>query len=250
MDPNRKSNRLLDEWDAVARSARRPASAPRRRGLVGFGSTLGLVGAALVAVALVLGVGWLGGRITTNVGAEPSPSGPVAIASAPPSPTPAPSIPTPPQSPTPTIAPSPTPAPTIGPCDPANLAARITAWEGAAGSRIADVSLTNAGDAKCLLAATARPQLIDGRGAVLAQGRISGASVGPPIEVAPGDVLTTLVQVSNVCGAPPVAPVTVAFDLGGGLRLIAQPLSPTDTTVPPCNGPGSPAEIEMHPWSR
>ena len=139
------------------------------------------------------------------------------------------------------------PAPTTGPCDPANLAARITAWEGAAGSRIADVSLTSTGETPCLMPETPRPQLVDGRGAVLAQGKITAGS--PMIEVATGDVLTTLVEVSNVC-VQPVPPVTVAFDMGGERRLVAQPYGPTDATVPPCNGPGRPAEIQMHPWSR
>jgi hypothetical protein len=30
---------------------------------------------------------------------------------------------------------------------------------------------------------------------------------------------------------------------------VASPFSPTDATVPPCNGPGSPASIAMHPWA-
>ena len=76
MDPNRKTDRILDEWDAVARMARRPVRAPRRRGLAGLGSTLGLVGAALVAAALVVAVGWLGGRIASpgDVGSRGSES--------------------------------------------------------------------------------------------------------------------------------------------------------------------------------
>jgi hypothetical protein len=30
---------------------------------------------------------------------------------------------------------------------------------------------------------------------------------------------------------------------------VAAPVSPTDTTVPPCNGAGSAASISMHPWA-
>jgi len=242
MDPTRKTDRILDEWDAVAMTARRRASAPRRRGLAGLGSALGLAGAALVAAALVIAVGWLGGRIASpgDVGSRGSESASLASV---PTATPAAS----------TVAAAASPrasspaAPTTGPCDPANLAARITAWEGAAGSRIADVSLTNTGETPCLMPETPRPQLVDGRGAVLAQGKITTGS--KMIEVATGEVLTTLVDVSNVC-VQPVAPVTVAFDMGGDRRLVAQPYSPTDATVPPCNGPGQPAEIQMHPWSR
>ena len=58
MDPSR-SNRVLDEWDAVARSAQRPAAPPRgivmRSGLPG-----GMLVAAGLAVALVLAVVLLG----------------------------------------------------------------------------------------------------------------------------------------------------------------------------------------------
>ena len=37
------------------------------------------------------------------------------------------------------------------------------------------------------------------------------AGAGTPITFAPGEVLDTLVQVGNYCGAEPAAPVTVAF---------------------------------------
>lgn len=249
--------RLLDDWDSVASAARPPAAAPQRGSAGAVRSTLGLLGAAAAAVIVVIGVVWLGGRISpTQVGGSPSPSasGNVAVVSpsASPSPTLAPSpSPAATPSPTPLLLPA-TPSPAPG-CDPADLAAAITAWDGAAGSRIATVTLTVNASAPCTVPTTARPALIDGHRAVLAQGRITNGNGGSAevgrILVNPGDVLTTLVQVSNVCGAPPAPPVTVAFDLGGAV-LIATPLSPTDDTVPPCNGPSLPASIEMHPWSR
>jgi hypothetical protein len=68
--------------------------------------------------------------------------------------------------------------------------------------------------------------------------------------MAPGDVVKTFVQDANYCGPDPVAPVSVAFVLKAGGRFVATPLSPTDATVPPCNGAGSPADIEMQPWAR
>ena len=49
-------------------------------------------------------------------------------------------------------------------------------WEGAAGSRIADVELTNAGAGACTLETLERPQLIDGPGRVL----IDGATPATP----------------------------------------------------------------------
>ena len=173
-----------------------------------------------------------------------------AIPTASPTATPTPT-PTASPSPTPTAKPTPTatPAPTIGPCDPAKLAARITAWEGAAGHRIADLELTNAGTVTCRLATMARPQLVDGHGSVLIDGTDPGPST--TLTLAPGDVVKTFAQDANYCGPDPVPPVSVAFVLNDGGRFVATPLSPTDATVPPCNGaPGSKGDIEMQPWAR
>jgi hypothetical protein len=137
---------------------------------------------------------------------------------------------------------------TPGPCDPATLAARITQWEGATGHRIASVELTNAGSAECTVATLLQPQLVDGNGAVLIDSPAPAPSAA--LSVTPGGVLKTLVQDGNYCGPAPVAPVSVAFVFPGGLgRIVATPLSPTDTTgVPPCLGaPGSAGDIEMQP---
>jgi hypothetical protein len=70
------------------------------------------------------------------------------------------------------------------------------------------------------------------------------------LTVAPGAVLTTLVSASNDCKPNPVPPVSVAFVFADGRKLVAEAVSPTDTTTPPCNGAGSPATIDMHPWAR
>lgn len=147
-------------------------------------------------------------------------------------------------------------SPTLGACDPAVLAARITRWEAGAGHRFASVELTYAryvryaGDVSCTIHALSQPQLVDGSGSVLIDG-------GPPapsaaLTIAPGGILKTAVQVANYCGPTPVPPVTVAFIFPSGLgRIVAAPTSPTDTTgVPPCLGePGSAGEIEMQPWA-
>jgi hypothetical protein len=120
-------------------------------------------------------------------------------------------------------------------------------WEGAAGHRIAHVELTNQGS-PCVLEAMARPQLVGGDGSVL----IFGTNPPPSddLTVPSGGNLTTLVQAGNYCGDPPVAPVSVAFVLKDGGRIVAAPLSPTDTTVPPClSAQGSAGDIEMHPWA-
>ena len=244
MDSNHKTDRILAEWDSVTASARRPATAPRRRGAAGLLSGLGLAASGLLAAAIAVAVIWLGGH-TTGVGVDPGTTPSPSAVVAPSAPVVAPSEPVVVPS-EPTVAST---TPTVGPCDPAALAARVTSWEGAAGSRIGAVAVQNDGATACTLTSMARPMLIDGRGAVLAQGRLD-TNPGSAIEIQPGAGLTTSVLVSNVCGAAPVPPVTIAFDLGGDRRLVATPLSPTDATVPPCNGPGMPAEIQMQPWAR
>jgi hypothetical protein len=184
-----------------------------------------------------------------GIGAEGSPSpSPTAVAVVPPSPSALVLVPTPSPSPSPTEAPSPSPSPTpIGRCDPANLAARITLWEGATGHRIGDLELTNAGSAPCTVRSVEKPQLVDGNGSVLIDGTAPASSRA--LTMAPGAVLKTLVQDSNYCGPEPVAPVSVAFVLTDGGRFVATPFSPTDATVPPCMGGGSAAVIEMQPWA-
>lgn len=188
-----------------------------------------------ILVALVLGViasacsvqGSPSPEATTNASTlEPSASG-VASATAPS---------------------SPAGSPVLGPCEPASLTVRITRWTGAAGHRIADVELQNAGADPCAMFALARPQLVDGRGAILIDGEPSGAS--EVLEIASGGRLSTEVQDSNYCGSEPVAPVTVAFVFPEGLgRVVAEPDSPASLDgVPPCNGPAVPGTVEMQPW--
>jgi hypothetical protein len=253
MEPSRV-NRILEEWAAVTGRARRPATSPRRSGVTAGRAGATLAGATLVVAALVIAVAVMG-RIGPDRGVG-------AVVSVPPSPTPTAiptasptAIPTPTASPsptpvaTPTPTPTATPAPSVGPCDPGSLAARITAWEGAAGHRIADLELTNAGTVSCRLATMARPQLVDGHGSVLIDGTDPGPST--TLTLAPGDVVKTFAQDANYCGPDPVPPVSVAFVLSDGGRFVATPLSPTDATVPPCNGtPGSKGDIEMQPWAR
>jgi hypothetical protein len=224
MEPTPVS-RLLEEWNAVANKAQRPAASPRgvavRTGL----PSATLAGASLIAVALVLASVLLSRQDPNNVGGT-----------------------TPPPSLHASAAPTPSTAPTIGLCGPDNVSAQITMWEGAAGHRIADVEVTNAGSEACTLPAVAHPQLLDGNGEVLIDG--SSPTSSAMIEVAPGAVLRTLVQTGNYCGPDPAPPVSVAFVLGDGGSIVADPVSPTDATVPPCLGPsGSAGTIEMQPWA-
>ena len=259
MDRPTRSDRILDEWASVANEARPPA--PRRGVVISNRLPLAtLVGAALVAIA-VFAAGSLLGRGTSAdlVGSSPSasatvvaqlPASPSAfpspvVASIPPSAPPSASATTHPTAP-PTSPPS--TAPRVGPCDPGQLAARITMWEGAAGSRIATVELTNGGDGACLVDDISRPQLLDRTGRVL----IDGASPASPtpISIDPAGVLTTLVSAANVCDPTATPPVTIDFVQADGRRIVATSDHPRDAVVPPCLGAGQPATIEMHAWSR
>jgi hypothetical protein len=96
----------------------------------------------------------------------------------------------------------------------------------------------------------ARPQLVEGHGAVLIDGTVPGPSA--LLVVGAGELLKTLVQDGNYCGPTPTAPVSVAFVLVGGTgRVVALPVSATDTAgVPPCLGaPGSAGDIAMQAWA-
>lgn len=147
------------------------------------------------------------------------------------------------------------PAPTTTPaaaavraCTPYDVDAVITAWDGAAGSRIATVELHQIGTTACAVDPLPQPWLADGHGTPMLTGK---AGAGTPITFAAGQVLRTLVQVGNYCGPEPAAPVTVAFTQHDA-TFVATALSPTDLSgVPPCNGEAGPAnDIAMHPWAK
>ena len=245
MEPTR-ADRILQEWDEVAGRARRPVAPPPRVAVVGGPSLTTLAGAGVILAALLVAVMWFGQPDSNDlIGGDPPSTSPIV--------TPSPSaVPTP--SPSPTAAPTPTPTPTavatpgIGPCAPGDLASRITLWEGAAGHRIAHVEMTNTGSSPCTIRSLARPQLVDGRGAVLIDGTEPASS--ELLTMDPGSVLTTLVQDGNYCGPAPMPPVSVAFVMPQG-RIVATPVSPTDATLPPCLGQaGSAGTIDMQPWAK
>ena len=241
-----RADRILEDWSAIADQARRPSAAPRRVAVRSGVSSGTLAGAMLLSVAILVAAVWFGppgpdGGVGTIPSASPSPS---ASPAATPTRTPTPA-PTATASPTATA----TPVATSGRCDPGDLAARITMWEGAAGHRVAHVELVNGAAAACEVDAMAKPQLVDGAGTILIDG--SDPTDSKVLTLAAAEVVTTLVQAGNYCGPAPEPPVSVAFVLRDGGRVVASPVSPTDATVPPCLGAaGSPGDIEMHPWSR
>jgi long-subunit fatty acid transport protein len=136
-------------------------------------------------------------------------------------------------------------------CHASQLSARITGWEGAAGSRIASVRLYNTSFTTCYVRNFPQVRLVSGTGHTMIAGH-SASTTGSTHSIAPLHYLRTEVQDSNYCGGSYATPVTLTFTLTGTLgRVVAIPLSTTDSFgVPPCNGsPGDPGSINMHAWS-
>jgi uncharacterized protein DUF4232 len=189
---------------------------------------------AALAVVLVVGLRWFG-PTEPGVGGDPSPS--------------------------PSIVPSPTHSASAaaGLCESVDLAGRILGWQGAAGSRIADVEIMNTTTRSCRVRGTPGLELIDGRGGVLIDSAAAGPSgdphvapADPTFELKPGDRLRTEVRASNYCGPAPPRPIEIAFVLpSGGGRFVARPATGVSSAdaVPPCLGSGG-GQIEMNGWRR
>ena len=127
----------------------------------------------------------------------------------------------------------PRPGPTVGPCDPANLAAPDQELGGR--RRLADRHRRAdqpRNDRPACSKRRDRSQLVDGAGTV----RIDGTEPrddDAPDAGSPGGVVTTLVEASNDCKPAPVAARSASRSCsataGGSSR---SPSSPTDTTDP------------------
>ena len=250
MTPKR-SDEVLSEWAAVTKTATPPGAPPRATTASIVGPGFSLAGAVVLVVALVAAMAWLGNRDgSTGPGAVPSDTPAPSVAVVAPSSTPAPSAtatptPSPAATPTPadTPAPTPTPAATMNPC--VHLAAPLH-WEGAAGSRIAQITLTNRTDGDCQLGEFTHVRYVDGGNHALIEGPATPGAVIVPAHSS----LSTLVEVSNYCGPVPEQPVGIIFENArGGILLVGSPASEADMSVPPCNGPGQPGSIQMQPWS-
>jgi hypothetical protein len=126
-------------------------------------------------------------------------------------------------------------------CAATDLRAAIRSWQGAAGSRIAAVTISNTTATPCEIDALTKAQLLDASGRIL----IDGSVVGTPATVPAAGTLDALVAASNYCGPKPVAPVTIGLVITGRSRLEATPASPSDATVPPCLGASAPSVLSM-----
>jgi len=136
---------------------------------------------------------------------------------------------------------------------------RILGWQGAAGSRIADVEITNTTARPCFVRGTPGLQLVDAGGRVLIDSATAGPSGQPQItqadvefELTPGGRLRTQVQASNYCGPAPSPPIDIAFTLpSGGGRFVAVPGTGVSSAeaVPLCLGSAG-AQISMNGWRK
>ena len=216
---------------------------------------------ALVALVFVSCVAACGGQspATTSPGAVSivtTPTTPPAIVVTPaPTPTATPTASTPPATtPKPTAAPTAKPLPV---CLASGLAAKVTAWEGAAGHQIASVTLSNTSSRSCAVQGTPEVELVDRHGGILIDSQTDGpgglphiAPGAPVFRLTRGGSITTMVDTVNYCGATPALPTTVAFVLPAGAgRLVAAP--GPGGGVPPCNSsPGTLGSIAMNGWTK
>lgn len=203
-----------------------------------------------VLLACVLGLGIVGCANQSTVPPTSTPSSPATASesSAPPSEAQV------------TESPSPTPKPTPKPvpvCLATQLAAKVISWSGAAGHRIASVTITNTSAHTCTVQGTPEVELLDVHGAILIDSQTSGsgglphiAKGAPVFRLVHGASLKTLVQDGNYCGAAPALPTTIAFVLPANAgRLVAAP--GPGGGVPPCSStPGSLGSIEMNGWKK
>ena len=191
---------------------------------------------------------------TPDATVEPASTQAQAVAEPDPSPSPSPSPKASPRS-TPAALPMASVAATTPTCGAVELSARITAWDGAAGSRIAEVELRNDATAACIVAEPSALRLIASDGTVLIDsaktGGMPSASPGEPaLKVAAGASVRTDVRVANYCGPEPKGSIGVSFNLpGSGGTVVAIPAAGVSSAdaIPPCNGPIG-ADIEMNGW--
>jgi len=127
------------------------------------------------------------------------------------------------------------------------LSGGITAWDGAAGHRIATVVIQNTTAAACSISAILRPALVDAAGHALIVGPAATASAS--VTIAAGGSAGTLVDMANYCGTAPTTELALRFYLPSEDSFEAtnktRPRAALDP--PPCNGPNVAAEIQMQP---
>jgi hypothetical protein len=207
---------------AAHAGARRGTLAGRLFGGASASSRLGviLVGAVLVAAALGVVIGAGGGTLFS-----PAQTATANVPEA-----------------TPTSVPG-----AVDACAAAALTGEIIAWEGAAGHRLATISLRNAGTTNCTLPELLRPALVDADGQALIVG--APVSESAPFGLTSSADATAMVDMANYCGNAPTTALKIRLYLPdqSSVEFAAAANLPNPVDVPPCNGPNAPATIEMQP---
>jgi Protein of unknown function (DUF4232) len=133
----------------------------------------------------------------------------------------------------------------LNPCGPNDIEVEATDGGGAAGSRGADVSITAIGEAKCRLPSSPMVALLDPSGKALLQTPITVDSDGPV--VSGDDSVTFTYEFSNWCAPTTATPlVAVIATAIGTIPVTGIQYGPDD--LPPCNGPGQPAQLTTSAW--
>jgi Domain of unknown function (DUF4232) len=218
----------------------------------------------MVAACTSLGTGAAPSIVSSVAGATATPTespaasptaNPSAVVTSEPTATPtATAAPTPVPTPAPTLVPTPkvTPLPplAIGLCTGAQLQLSLTLWEGDTGTSYAHVTAGNVSSGTCSMRGTARAQILDGHGSVIADAGSGGAeiSTGDPVyTLTPNGQINTIVQWGNWCKAPPAQQVTVAMVLPFGLGKITAKAN-GDGPVPTCYASNAPSSVSAEAW--
>jgi hypothetical protein len=150
---------------------------------------------------------------------------------------------------------TPAPAPSVSACIAADLRASA-ALQGAAGSVLGSIDLTNLGDRTCTLEGRPTVLIFDASGHELSpqvspdkpQWEVDGASPPsgwPVVSLRPGSVASIRILASNLC--PPLdGPPQWTIDLpsGRGSLDVADP----DGITPSCLGTAEPSRLEVGPF--
>jgi hypothetical protein len=120
------------------------------------------------------------------------------------------------------------------------------AVEGAAGSREGVIAVRNISDIACLLRGAPEVSLADADGTALTTGIdvTTEPATSTDVELEGGDTANLSFRWSNWCaGVDPIQWRLVAP--GGGLVDVRG----LGSDLPPCNGPGMPSTIDLHPYT-
>ena len=194
----------------------------------------------LLALAVALSIAACDG----SAGASPSAPVVSVAPTVPATPTAAPTVAA---TPGPTTAPAITPATGSGECAPDDLRVGGGPWEASAGSRFAELTVTNQDNAACTLPAEPSVAVADAPGSVLIATDPAGAVPGP--RRGAGGTARFSLQFANWCDPAAAMPARLLFLIAGGGIDVADLALPTADDMPPCNGPDQPPSLTATEWS-